>query len=456
MASNRTAFALGRNGGLYVLIADEQRWVCIVDVGTRHNAIAVDFGYLYGVNYALAVDVQRLKGADASRWSPLAQGPIISVAVWAGAVYGAGNAPGGDKVYQRAMDGGDQWGWPWAACPTGKCRALATDGSTLYVLGNNDTVYRQPLRGLSMKAKWQGAFPAGGCQNGFASLEDGACMGICEEKILLREPRGGAWALSPQSGLTCPIVAVTSAAGSAKEFLAEILAAPKPKPVAVPIANGEPKGAVTVAMKDEDACDNGMKPAATELNGDSEQTDERGTACVLPAKEQTDENQTFSLQTLDQALPSCDDSGAACGQAVASDTPAIVVGSTRCCVSASTLPADWKWDPASFLTLAVGEPVLILAVQDDGWLYGEHDSRKGWLPASALQSAPNSNDASTKVLRTGGDAAKGWRSVTFDLTLDHGLVVTPKLPPAPEVQPRRSSMREASSATSAHLSTSHC
>ena len=70
MASNRAAFALGRNGGLYVLIADEQRWVCIADVGTRHKAIAVDCGYLYGVNYALAVDVQRLKGAAASRWSP--------------------------------------------------------------------------------------------------------------------------------------------------------------------------------------------------------------------------------------------------------------------------------------------------------------------------------------------------------------------------------------------------
>ena len=82
---------------------------------------------------------------------------------------------------------------------------------------------------------------------------------LCEEKILLREPRGGAWALSPQSGLRSPLVAVTSAAGSAKEFLAEILAAPKPKPVAAPFANGEPNGAVTVAMKDDDVCDNGTK-----------------------------------------------------------------------------------------------------------------------------------------------------------------------------------------------------
>ena len=97
---------------------------------------------------------------------------------------------------------------------------------------------------------------------------------------------------------------------------------------------------------------------------------------MLPATEQTDENQTFSLRKLDQELPSCDDSGAACGQAVASDTPAIVVGSTRRCVSAPTLPADGKWGPGSYLTLAVGDLVLILAVQDDGMLYGEHDSRK--------------------------------------------------------------------------------
>ena len=80
-----------------------------------------------------------------------------------------------------------------------------------------------------MKTKWQWAFPAGGCHNGVAILEDGACVGICEEKILLREPRGGAWALSPQSGLMRPIVAVTSAAGSAKEFLAEIMSAPRQK-----------------------------------------------------------------------------------------------------------------------------------------------------------------------------------------------------------------------------------
>ena len=127
-----------------------------------------------------------------------------------------------------------------------------------------------------MQTNWQLAFPAGGCHNGFASLEDGARMGMCEEKILLREPRGGAWALSPQSGLMCPIVAVSSVAGSVNEFLVEILAAPTPKPVAAPLANGEPKGAVTVALKDEDACDNGMTPAATDLNGDSEQTDEMG------------------------------------------------------------------------------------------------------------------------------------------------------------------------------------
>jgi len=189
---NTVAFALCSDGQLYMRHMDicgvtaegsapevrSYEWTPVAQIGCEHKGIAVDCGYIYGLNADMGVDVQTLSGASSDRWTNLARGYTVSIAVQGGTVFGLGTAAGGDRVYRLTQTATARWGRPWQCTSKGRSRSIAIEGGHVYTLGVNDYVYRQPIDGMSETSKWEKAFHvpsgvSGSCSSGDCKVFNG-------------------------------------------------------------------------------------------------------------------------------------------------------------------------------------------------------------------------------------------------------------------------------------------
>lgn len=184
---NSVAYALCADGQLYMRFVETRaalaesvpevifhEWIRVADLGCRHRSIAIDCGYIYGLNEDMGVDVQSLAGASSDGWANLARGYTVSIAVYGGTVYGVGTMEGGDRVFRLTQTAAARWGRPWQCTSKGRCRSIAIEGGHLYALGVNDTVYRQLVDNLSETSSWEKAFQAP------AGISDSCSSGDCK------------------------------------------------------------------------------------------------------------------------------------------------------------------------------------------------------------------------------------------------------------------------------------
>mmetsp|Transcript_985 Transcript_985/g.1860 ORF Transcript_985/g.1860 Transcript_985/m.1860 type:complete len:880 (-) Transcript_985:77-2716(-) len=220
---SRTAFALGTDGGIYVLVPAANKWELLVEVGTNYRSIAVDCGYLYGVNEDLGVDVQSLKGARPDGWKQLARGYVVSIAVCGGTVFGVGQGPGGcGHAYCFSRTGRTKRS-PWELSASGRCRVLASADDRLYALGADSWIYWQPLQGLSTDTRWSRFRPP--CdenQDSLAVLGNDHFLGTSNGMVWQNNGSQSGWSLCPATGLPSGVVAVTAASGDPCLFLEPI------------------------------------------------------------------------------------------------------------------------------------------------------------------------------------------------------------------------------------------
>ncbi len=196
--------ALAESGDMYTRPIDGacSNWSLVGTVGDGVQRIAVYGSQLLGVTCRLAVDIQDIAGVSAQRWTRHARGRVADITVHDGILYGAGLGQHGGPVYRwKGIDEG------WQKASKGRCHAIATRRSIMYCLGNDDTVYQQPIDGLTTESKWTKAFEAPGIKC-FEILDGGKVMGVRQGMLVSFDsavPEQG-WKLE---STPCPLRSIT-------------------------------------------------------------------------------------------------------------------------------------------------------------------------------------------------------------------------------------------------------
>mmetsp|Transcript_163185 Transcript_163185/g.523384 ORF Transcript_163185/g.523384 Transcript_163185/m.523384 type:complete len:562 (+) Transcript_163185:35-1720(+) len=207
-------FVLASDGWLYARPTSAQPgdadflWYKFAEVGSSHKSIAIDKGFLYGVNASHSVDFQELQGAAADHWRPLsAKGRLVCIAAYGGVLYGIGAAQGGDKVY-KLIDG------VWTVASKGSCRSVTAHDGFLFVVGVdncqcNPWVYRQPTASLGVDQAWQKAFQAGECTTLVILNHCQLTLGLWDGRVHRRHPtEDDIWSPEPEQGLCSRAIAI--------------------------------------------------------------------------------------------------------------------------------------------------------------------------------------------------------------------------------------------------------